>query len=527
VANNSVKTFAPPISSFTFNNACLFDSMMFTNTSLNPTPGTIANWSWNFGDGSPLNTQVWSPSHLYNNSGNYQVTLITHSSNLACADTLQHTITIYHLPLANFGFTNVCLNQGMNFHDSSLIVVDTISGWSWNFGDATPLIALQNPHHTYSSPGTYNVSLIVTTNHGCKNTVVKSVVVHPLPDVQFSRTNVCDRDSVRFTDLSTIATTDTLQSQKWNFGDGSLLNTNQNPAHLYATAGFDTVKLLVISKFGCLDSTIKTSIINPNPIVNFAALNKIGCAPLCVNFQDSSFITTGHNVQWMWNFGDGNNGSEPNHCYTNDSVFAPKSFSVTLTVTSDSGCVSAKSKNNYVIVYPKPNAGFRVQPSATTIIDPIISITDLSSGANFWVWNFGDHDTTTKHTPTPHTYADTGTYVITLITSTHYGCVDTAYQTITIEPDFEFFIPNSFSPNDDGVNDTFSGKGIFIKEYEMYIFDRWGNLIFFSDDINNPWDGTANHGIDIAQRDVYVYSMKVTDIKNTSHSYRGSVTLIR
>ena len=114
-----------------------------------------------------------------------------------------------------------------------------------------------------------------------------------------------------------------------------------------------------------------------------------------------------------------------------------------------------------------------------------------------------------------------------MITSTQYGCIDTTYITVIIEPDFAFYIPNAFSPNDDGINDTFNGKGIFIKDYEMMIYDRWGNLIFYTNDINKPWDGKANQGADMAQRDVYIYVVNLTDILRKKHSYKGTVTLVR
>ncbi len=114
-----------------------------------------------------------------------------------------------------------------------------------------------------------------------------------------------------------------------------------------------------------------------------------------------------------------------------------------------------------------------------------------------------------------------------LIASTQYGCVDTSYQNIVIEPDVAFYIPNAFSPNNDGINDTFSPKGIFISGYEMTIFDRWGNSIFFTDEITKSWDGRASFGDEIAQSDVYIYVIKGTDIKLRKHSYRGIVTLLK
>lgn len=530
VVNNLVNTFDPPVSAFSSSNACLNDSAVFTNTTIDPTMGTTANWSWDFGDGSPFNTNEWSPQHLYSATGNYQVILITQSSNLGCADTLQTTITVFPIPLADYSFTNVCLNEPMNFYDSSFVSNDSIVNWSWNFGDSAPLITSQNPSHIYSNPGTYIVTLICSSNNGCNATISKSVVVHPLPSAQFNCSNVCLGTSAQFNNFSSILPTDTIQSFFWSFGDGSQLNTNQNPSHLYADAGFYPVQLVIVSYFGCSDSISKTNIVNPKPIVNFNTIDTTGCEPLCTNFQNSSSIVTGVNAQWLWSFGDGSPAStsqDGGHCYMNDSVFFPINFTVSLTATSDSGCVSTKSINNYIHVYPKPSANFSVEPGTASIINPIISITDLSEGANFWYWNFGDLDTTSSANPQPHKYADSGTYIITLVTSTLFNCFDTAFQTIIIEPDFLFYIPSGFSPDDDGVNDYFSGKGVFIKDFEMLIFDRWGNLIFRSDNINKPWDGKANNGSEIAKPDVYVYSFNVTDFHGKKHNYRGIVTLVK
>lgn len=530
VANIPVKTFDPPVTGFTFNNTCLLDSVLFTNTSLNPAMGTIASWSWNFGDNSPLNTSTWSPRHLYSIPGDYIVILTTYSSNLGCPDTLQDTITVFPMPVADFGSANVCLNQVMYFYDSSTVASGSISAWEWDFGDGTPSDNNQNPSHTFTNDTTYSVSLIATSVDGCKDTIVKNVVIHPLPSVEYSTANVCDGNVVSFTDLSSIPVTDTILSYSWNFGDNSPLNTNQNTSHLYASAGSYNVQLTVVSYFGCVDSISKISIVNPNPVVDFAVNDSAGCEPFCITFQDSSSIITGSNIGWLWDFGNGtqaNNSESPVCCYSNDSVFAPVFYSPVLTVTSDSGCVSSISKINFITAYPKPDANFTVEPKTETIINPVISFTDLSAGSNFWSWNFGDTDTSSLSDPLPHTYADTGTYTITLITNTNYGCLDTSYQNISIEPDFVFYIPNSFTPNDDGINETFSGKGIFIIKYEMSIFDRWGNLVFFSDNINTPWDGKANHGKELAQRDVYIYSIRVTDIKTIEHDYKGKVTLIR
>ncbi|MES2398178.1 MAG: PKD domain-containing protein, partial [Bacteroidota bacterium] len=439
-------------------------------------------------------------------------------------------VIINPLPQADFGFTDVCLNQILNFNESSTVSSGTTTVWLWDFGDNSPLGTTQNPGYLYANSGTYNVSLITTTNNGCNDTIAKNIVVHPLPDPMFYSASVCDGSSAYFNDQSTIPTTDTLQSWKWNFGDNSPVSTDQFASHLYAGPGSTLVQLVVVSNFGCVDSITKTAVVNPNPVVNFTANDTVGCELLCVYFMDASSVLTGENAGWTWNVGDGSQpGANSNyeHCFANDSVFAPATFDITLTVTSDSGCVSTLSKNNYITVYPNPEANFSAMPDTVAIIDPIISILDASTGADFWNWDFGDLETATLYNPSPHTYSNTGDYIITLVTSNQYGCVDTTSRTIYVEPDFVFYIPNAFTPNGDEINDTFFGKGIGIIEFEMMIFDRWGNLIFFSDDINKPWDGKANNGTELAQMDVYVYSIRLLDIRLKKHKYRGNVTLVK
>lgn len=536
-----VNVFDPPGTGFIFNNTCLSDSAVFTNYTLNPTMGNTANWSWDFGDGSSTNTTDWSPAHLYAVPGNYAISLITYSSNLGCPDTLQNTITVFPMPVADFDFTNVCLGQSLYFYDSSMVPNGSIIGWLWDFGDGTDQSFVQNPNHLFGNPGTYSITLTVTSNNSCNDTIIKSIVVHPLPVVQFSSTVVCDGNPVQFNDLSEILTTDTIQSGAWAFGDGNIVNTNQDISHLYNQAGAYTVQLMIVSNFGCVDSATKTSIVNPNPEISFTASDSAGCEPLCINFQDFSTINSGNILNRVWNLGDAsivNNSLNFEHCYINDAVYLPNSHTVSITVTSDSGCVNILSKNNYITVFPSPVASFAAQPETTTSADPVISIKDLSTGAYYWNWNFGDGsasiskglDTSTVFSPGLHTYDDTSSYTITLITSTQYNCADTAYQTIVIEPEFLFYIPNAFTPDGDGINDSFGGKGIFIKALEMTIFDRWGNLVYKTDDINKPWDGKIlkiGASAEVSLTDVFVYSVKITDFKNIKHNYKGLVTVVR
>jgi gliding motility-associated-like protein len=512
-----------PSATFTVNNVCTYTPATFTNTSTGAT-----TYSWDFDYNTGIDNTTQSPAHLYA-PGNYNVQLIARSP-IGCSDTIVHPIVVYAKPVANFLSTNPCFGQAAVFNDSSKVVGDTITGWSWNFGDNSSLVTNQNSTHNYANSGTYPVSLIATTNKGCIDTVLFNVKVHPLPNAQFSATNVCNGNAVPFHNLSTIAAPDLIQSYSWDFADATAISHSQDTPHQYATEGSYGVQLLAVSNFGCRDSITKTIIVNPNPVVKFVADKTVGCSPLCLAFSDSSSVAGSSITNWTWTIGDGSavtHSQNFDHCYKNISVDSNARYTVTLRATSDSGCFSTLTKNNYITVYPNPKAIFGVQPQSTTIEEPLITITDLSEGGSSWKWNFGDQSTANIFSPLPHTYNDTGSYTITLITSTQYGCIDTTYKTVIIEPDFAFYIPNAFSPNDDGINDTFNGKGIFIKDYEMMIYDRWGNLIFYTNDINKPWDGKANQGADMAQRDVYIYVVNLTDILRKKHSYKGTVTLVR
>jgi gliding motility-associated-like protein len=532
VVNKIVNVFGPPTSGFTVNDICLFDSALFVNTSLNPPQAIIQSWLWSFGDGS-ASSILQSPNHLYTNAGTYLVTLIAQSSNLGCADTVYDSITVSPIPNAYFNFSDVCLGATTFFIDSSVVSnPDSVIAWTWNFGEGE-LSFLQNPSYDYVGSGNYSVSLIVTTNNGCTDTIVQSTVVHPLPIVGFTANNVCLGDTTVFTNQSSIPpnpTNDFNSVWNWNVGDNNAPITSQNTIYVYDSIGNHTVQLKVVSDFGCADSVSQNVIVNPNPVVSFTVDTIAGCEPLCINFTNNSLIASGAIATYDWNLGN-NMLSNPSisfvNCYYNDSLFVPQIHSVALTAISDSGCVASLNQSNYITVYPSPTASFTASPIITSIANPVVSIQNVSEGASVWNWFFGDSTISSLVSPNQHSYNDTGTYTIQLITANSYGCADTIQQNVIIEPDFMFYVPNAFTPNGDGVNDTFVGKGMFINNFEMLIFDRWGTLIYQTDDINKPWNGMVNGANELAKKEVYVYLIKVTDFKSNLHTYRGTVSLVK
>lgn len=211
----------------------------------------------------------------------------------------------------------------------------------------------------------------------------------------------------------------------------------------------------------------------------------------------------------------------------------------TVIVTDGNGCTQSQS----VLVGGgnAPTADFNFSPQLVNIEDPLVIFTDLSSGnPSVWSWDFGDpasgaNNVSALQHPT-HAYADTGTYCITLAIADQTGmCKDTLVKCLKAEAPFTFYIPNTFTPNGDGYNEFFLGYGTYIKAFQIMIFDRWGNKIFESNDINNGWNGkVVAGGVDmsggsgkLAQQDVYIWKVKITDTSDKKHDYVGHVNIVR
>jgi gliding motility-associated-like protein len=527
VQTHTVNVYDAPQANFTTSNVCLNNAAAFNNTTPNPQHGSQGNFSWNFGDGSPLNTSDWNPNHQYSTHGTYQVTLITQNANLGCADTITLPIVIHPMPVPDFSFVNQCQADAYTFNNTSSVVQGSIISYNWNFGDNNTSTNT-SPTHNYNAPGNYNVTLTATTDSGCVLSVVKQITVYPMPNANFTVSEVCYNTPTQFTSTSTVLPPDNITTYNWSFGDNNT-STIQNPQNTYNSPGLYNATLIVTTNKNCKDTITLPVIVNPNPVVDFTANILNGCSPLCLDFKQQASISAGINSQYLWSFGEGNNGNGAvvSHCFTNNTIYNPISRNITLTVVSDKGCSTTVTKPNYITIYPLPVAEFLPTPKETSILDPIIYFENQSLGSIAWLWNFGEAINTgdTLAQNPYHTYKDTGIYQVTLISTNQWGCKDTVVHDVIIIGDFAFFIPNTFTPNGDGINETFFGKGYGIKDYTLQIFDRWGLLLFETNNINEGWNGKYQ-GVE-SQQDVYVYQVKIVDIFDKKHSYRGHVNLIR
>lgn len=410
------------------------------------------------------------------------------------------------------------------FGDTAQIYAQAIGGtpsynYTWPAGSG---LTGSGPHMVKPVTSTvYQVS--VKDANGCAagpSSII--VIVRPPIEVKASDIAICDGLSGTITATATGGTGGPYTYQ-WSNGP-STKSQIVSPKLSNSPA-----KYIVTVNDGCSLPGYDTStvIVNPGSVGVLIGSDTVGCEPLQVTFS----AVSNNGITYVWNFGDGNSatGINPTHVYQNDGV-----YTVTVTVKTAAGCLTPIVDTNYITVYPVPTAQFTADPTSTTFISPIVNFKDLSQpDVTAWNWNFNDpasgaNNTSKLKNPT-HSFTGINVYNVRLIVTTKFGCIDTAYQLYDVKDDFVFYIPNAFSPNDDGVNEIFIPKGIGFdpNTYHMYIFDRWGNFIFYSDDPAKGWDGRANHGVDPAQQDVYVWKIDLKDNSGKIHKYMGHVTIVK
>ncbi len=391
-------------------------SIDFFNSSTGP--GTLT-YQWRFGDGSPTVTSP-NPSHLFNATGSYDVSLIVTSSD-GCTDSIINTVDI---PDANISSVigspdTACVNQPVNFLNSSVPPADS-SGW--NFGDGTSTSGF-NVNHTYTNPGTYNVKL---TNlfFICLDTVVKKIVVLDTTKVDFtsSDTGSCRAPyTVNFRDLSTSAV-----AWLWDFGDGTQ-SAAQNPTHIYAAPGMYRVTLTATNRNGCSNTRAKNNFIKISPpSITFSNLPDSGCAPLTITPLATVLAPDGI-ASYFWNFGDGTTSSlaNPSHTYN-----TPGSYNISLAVITNGGCLTILSIPQGIKIGTSALADFDASP-LNVCAGEVVNFRNLSTGTiTGYRWNFGDNGSSILRDPV-YKYTDTGKFNVTL-NAYNNGCANSITKPLYI-----------------------------------------------------------------------------------------------
>jgi gliding motility-associated-like protein len=514
-----------PTAAFSTNNVCANAFAVFQNTSIVALPSQISTYTWDFGDSQ--NASLTNPSHQYTTAGTYQVNLSV-ATNQGCSNSFSFPITIFPLPTTIFASTIECETQATQFSDQSSVVGGTIVSRVWDFNNdgITDATNVTNPTHTYVTPGLFNAKLETVTNSGCYNQVINQVVVHTNPIAYFSGSAQCLGDATSFSNASS-SSDGAIVSYNWDYTtDGAVDNVSQSPSHNFPSHGTFLTTLEIQTEYGCEASYASSIEVNPNPDVQFTAPSNASCPLRCVDFTNLSSIATGAIDRFNWDFGDGTTEENAvgHHCYESGK------YTVSLFAVSDKGCSSSVVKSNIIYVYPAPQAGFTLSTEdEIDLINPEISIQNTSQGATTIDYSVSDGYTTST-TDFVHVFNNdvAQAYSILQVVVNTFGCRDSVEKKVEVKPAFTFYIPNAFSPNDDGINDAFRGDGIGIEKYKMWVFDRWGNMIFFTEDLDKSWNGTVQgKSGNTVMQDIYVWKVELKDVFNKPHNYHGTVDVVR
>ena len=377
-------------------------------------------------------------------------------------------------------------------------------------------------------------SVTVTDSHGCIGNI-ETVTISVLPPLEIlsvvtSYDTVCPRDPA-------IVEVDAIGGNGGPYlmmlQDGSVV---PSPFTVYPME--TTMYYITLTDVCGTPSVMDSILINvyPEPPNVFVADVTTGCAPTTINFSE---LSPNLNQTYLWSFGD--NGFDvvknPAHIYEDAGV-----FSVQLTTRSPFGCLNSETFYHMITIYEKPYANFFTNPESVSILDAEIEYINVSEFADISYWFFGDGDSSLLTNPR-HQYPDIGSYEIMLIVESSNNCRDTAYRNITVNSEFAFYAPTSFTPNGDGTNDCFRicGNGIDPNEFHISIYDRWGTKVFetevYKPNVNckactdGAWDGTnkgdVSKGDLVLENGVYAWYCEFKDWNGIVFKRQGIITMVR
>jgi gliding motility-associated-like protein len=431
---------------------------------------------------------------------------------------------VFHVPVSSFTLEDGCEQTQLTFQSTSTITEGEIVGWEWIFqnnsiiDDATIL-------YSFTDWGVLPATLVVTSEIGCSDTLTQFVTVHPTPDIELNLEPICAGQVAYFNPDITLGA-GIITDFNWEFDVEIEEPNTHNAEHLFENPGQYNISLEALTNLGCAGFAQGVLNVYPNPEIDFVVDRNTYCEGELIETIDLSSIDIPSSiVAWQWFVGDQEvDNSQNASFYFNQAGL----WDITLRATSNHGCTSDSTMQQHVQIHPKPVAGFNMANNEVTMLQPVVVIENASSlDVTTWLYDFGDGNLS-SYSEGPHEYDVWGDYVITQIVANTFGCADTTYRNVTVDPELLFYIPNAFTPDGNGNNDVFkpSFYGSDVLQYEFTIFDRWGKIVFTTTDVEGCWDGSIK-GVE-AQDGVYNWIMKYRSTDDPILAIQqGSVTLLR
>jgi gliding motility-associated-like protein len=481
------------------------------NLSVTATGGTLTSYTW-----SPGNVTGTTVSVTPTASTTYTVSGMDANG---CNVSASVPVTIKPTPASTFTISpaNVCLNTPQTITYTGNAANTATYNWFGFAGATVQSGSGQGPYTIlFNNPGNNNLQLQVTEN-GCVSAITTNPAVISTPvnaSFTVSESAICAGSTITATYTGSGAG---YATAAWGWGGGTVQSGSGFGPY---TVKYDRSGIINLTvKNGACMSNAPSLVINvtPKPVVDFAPDALAGCFPFTVNFTNN----TQNGDTFKWVFGDGNTSTNANpvNIYNNEGV-----YSVKLVASTQGKCADSITKTDLITVKGFPTAAFTVSPAENKPLElheANFSFVNGSYDAATYKWDFGDYTSATT-TNASHKYQQPGNYVVTLHAINDMGCEDTAVrQFMMVIPDKVLEIPNVFSPNGDGVNDTWEIAGLRgAANCSVEIFNRWGQQVYNSHEYNVPWDGTWK-GKPVPVGTFYYI------IKTVTRNYNGWVAVIR
>ena len=511
--------YANPVASFEATSECLNTPNQFTDITV-PGSGSQLTYFWNFGDGTT--STLANPNHTFLNFGLNPVVLIV-TDEYGCTDDTLASALVHALPVAEFLPDSFCAQNTWRVENNSFVPDNSeIVSYVWEFGNGESS-QQYSPNIRFNDPGLFSVFLKVLTEHGCPDSTETNIEVYPLPISKFRAYPACLYDSAGVYSFSEVIDSlfdDQIVDWTWDWGDGFFSGSLTSTGHVYREPGSYRIELEVITDKGCSHTSGRHVEIWPLP-------EPPELIPDTVCFGDAAFLIAVNGqhtdrLEWRTDPDDaapfliGNTYETPPVLYTQTYY------------------VQAISARNCSL----PSLPIRAERYGEGNLEIILSdevveipqaIVNFSIGTNVeltnYRWNLGDGTISEVATPV-HEYEFPGKYEISLQATDTYGCEYQLKKVIEVKQVITVHIPTAFSPNGDGINDEFYVRSRLIRSMSFRVFNRWGELVYETDDSDFAWNGRSIAGQQLLEG-VYVYHMRAVDLHGNIMNKTGTVTLVR
>lgn len=390
------------------------------------------------------------------------------------------------------------------------------SFWEWDFGDPSTTLDVSDeldPTWTYATPGTYTITLVANPGWPCADTSTSVFEAHlPLEPTFATPTVQCAGEQLELLALGNFTSAAVVS---WELGATAAPSsaTGQVVQATYSGLGRYPI-LLSVTENGCEASYVDSVSVFPYPVADFDS-DREACVGEQVDFINNSSAPTA--LRYSWDFGDGGTSFEETPMYEYSEA---GTYTVSLTVATDSGCIAERTKVRpaQIIVRPNPIAAFSALPNTVSLFDPAIEVEDYASGAIDWSYSIEDNMISDPEFE--YLFEEAGVRTILQTVTSEYGCVDTTSRTVFVT-DHLFFAPTAFTPNGDGKNDTFAPLVRGARLFELVIYDRWGQEHFRTTDPRAEWSGEG------LMTGTFTYIARIAEYGSYSKEYMGHVTLLK